>query len=134
MRMRLSPATRCDMNDDTYWNYRILKRKSEAGKPYFGLVEIYYEHDQPIGWTQHDFVTCDEDEGAEGIVRTLMLMLKDAQKHPILDEQVLQDSLPVKGYDADTKLSKKKEERSIFEDKDAVEQFFGKQEDTDDKA
>jgi len=80
--------------DDTYWNYRILKRKAKEGKPYYGLVEVYYEHDQPIGWTESNFVACDEEEGAEGIVRTLMLMLKDAQKHEVLDEQELWDSLP----------------------------------------
>ena len=80
--------------DDTYWNYRILKRKAKEGKPYYGLAEVYYEHDRPIGWTESDFVACDEDEGSEGIVRTLMLMLKDAQKHAVLDEQELWDSLP----------------------------------------
>lgn len=111
------------MSDDTFWNYRILRRKSETGQPYFGLVEVYYEHDQPIGWTERDFVSCDEDEGAEGIVRTLMLMLKDAQKHPVMDEQELKDNLPIRN------LMSEDDPVSIFSDKDAVEKAFGVQPD-----
>ena len=121
------------MPDDSYWNYRILKRKGSGGKPYYGLVEVYYEHDEPILWTEKDFVSCDEDEGSDGIVRTLMLMLKDAQKHEVLDEEELNARLREKP-DLETLLKeggtvRAEELKSIFSDKDAVEEFFGEQSD-----
>jgi hypothetical protein len=114
--------------DDSFWNYRVLKRRTEEGKSYYGLVEVYYENDQPIGWTERDFVTCDEDEGAEGIVRTLMLMLKDAQKHPVLDEQELKTLSEFLKEKIDSLTPEDIEPiESIFSDVDAVEQAFGAQ-------
>lgn len=66
------------------WNYRIIHYK-EGG---FGLHEVHYdERGRPANRTVRPVsFGCDEDEGAEGVVKSLQRALGDAQKAPVLQE------------------------------------------------
>lgn len=66
------------------WNYRIIHYK-EGG---FGLHEVFYSEGGVVeGWTKDatDFA-CDEDEGREGVIKSLQLALNDAISKPVLEE------------------------------------------------
>lgn len=36
------------------WNYRIIRRPLNDGAVY-GLVEVYYKNDEPIGWSESSY-------------------------------------------------------------------------------
>lgn len=69
------------------WDYRIVKYKSGD----FGLHEIFYDENQKVeNWTESavDF-KCWEDEGHEGIIKSLEMALECAKTRPILNEEEL---------------------------------------------
>lgn len=73
------------------WNYRIVNCLDGNGKRYFGLFEVFYDkHGNPDGRTAEpiDFVA-DEDEGAEGVVSSLKMALKDATERPVLLDEFI---------------------------------------------
>lgn len=66
------------------WNYRIIRYKDGA----LGLHEIHYDDaGEPKARTSDlaDF-GCDEDEGPQGIVKSLRMALNDAETQPVLDD------------------------------------------------
>ncbi len=68
------------------WNYRILRHRKD-GRTWYGLHEVYYRSDgRPRAYTADPIsFYCDEDEGPEGIAKSLRLALKDARTRPVLD-------------------------------------------------
>lgn len=64
------------------WNYRIIRYTNGD----FGLHEVYYENGKPKARTQEAIVALDKEEGVEGIVKSLELMIHDAKHREILDD------------------------------------------------
>lgn len=64
------------------WNYRVVRYPSGE----FGLHEVYYGEDgEPEGWTSRPIsFVCDEEEGVDGISKSLAQALRDALCHPVL--------------------------------------------------
>ncbi len=80
------------------WNYRIIYHDS-IEHPYYGLHEIYYNEDGIIdGWTIEASVVGDDKEE---IIRSLELMLKDANKSDLLVESSLEKSIQTTKRDED---------------------------------
>ena len=73
------------------WNYRIVNCPDGKGGRYYALFEVFYDDDgKPEARTAKpiSFVT-DEDEGSEGVVRSLEMALKGATERPVLmDEDI----------------------------------------------
>ena len=67
------------------WNYRIIKYADGSG---YGLHEVYYDdRGKPMNMTEDPATfMCDEWEGPEGIIGSLMMARTDAHKRPMLDE------------------------------------------------
>ena len=74
------------------WNYRILKRKTilSTGEEveYYALHEVYYDKKgNPDSYTKEPIsFVCDEDETADGIIKSLEMALKDVKNNPVLNE------------------------------------------------
>lgn len=75
------------------WNYRIVKFKNTPRNKeftgedhYYALHEVYYnEAGKPDGITENPITfVCDEEEGPDGITRSLERALKDAKNRPVL--------------------------------------------------
>ena len=67
------------------WNYRIIHYTAGG----YGLHEVFYDDKGEVeGWTDQaiDF-GCDEDEGKEGVIKSLKLALKDAKRQPVMEEK-----------------------------------------------
>ena len=95
----------------SHWNYRVgFKRHKVAvvddvdHKPTgeyheeleFGIVECYYDDNGDIRFTTERFMK-PYGESYEKLVDNLQIMLKDAQKAPTLDLEVLWKELEAKG-------------------------------------
>jgi len=62
------------------WNYRIIHHDDHEHS-YYGLHEIYYDEKGITNWTAEATVVGDD---AAEIVRSLKMMLKDAENSPVL--------------------------------------------------
>jgi hypothetical protein len=76
------------------WNYRIVKfrhtdrhAKLCGEEHFYGLHEVYYDEDgNPNGYTEHAVrFECGEDEGPEGIIKSLERALESAKALEVLD-------------------------------------------------
>lgn len=61
-------------------HYQVRKRTLK-GEIFFDLVEVY---DNPTGWTV-DAMPC--GESYEEVIRCLEMMLADAKKYPVLEDE-----------------------------------------------
>ena len=77
----------------TFWNYRIVRHR---GSPeWFGVHEAYYNDDgNPIMMTEPVTFSCDQEEGPEGLVRSLEQALADARNRPVLHEDEIKSPGP----------------------------------------
>lgn len=70
------------------WNYRIIRYKNGA----LGLHEVYYDDAGKVsGYTEESIVECGPDESVVGLQNSLQMMLKDIERHEILNEADLPD-------------------------------------------
>ena len=68
------------------WNYRIIKKRDkELKEDMYFLAEVFYEHDGSLrGYSKEALVWgSNKDE----IIEVLNMMLKDANKYPVLNEK-----------------------------------------------
>lgn len=68
-----------------HWNYRIVKYKDGTG---YGLHEVYYD-DKELAWsmTKHPIsFSCDEEEGPDGVIKSVQMACDDAAKRPVFEE------------------------------------------------
>ena len=82
------------------WNYRVVRYRDNSG---YGLHEVFYDNDGlPWSMTKRavSFVVGPE-EGAEGIIDSLLTARVDAKRRPILDQP---RKWPGKNPGADFKL------------------------------
>lgn len=69
------------------WNNRCIRRWHEPSKQYFyGIVEVYYQGEAIVGWTQ-EFMKADGETLAE-LKEDLERYLR-ALTYPILDEKMV---------------------------------------------
>ena len=74
-----------ELEEMSHWNYRIVR---ENGALF--LTEVYYDDDgKPNGYIPDGchFACVEEEEGREGIVKSLQMALKDAEKAPIINAE-----------------------------------------------
>ncbi len=65
------------------WNYRIIKYEDQEG---YGLHEIYYEDDRAVSRTENPIIACGNDEGPDGIIKSLKMALNDVENKPYLKD------------------------------------------------
>jgi molybdopterin-guanine dinucleotide biosynthesis protein A len=63
------------------WNYRIINHGE-----WLGLHEVHYsENGEPVAYTAAPApFSCDTEDGAEGIIASLQMALKDARSREVL--------------------------------------------------
>jgi hypothetical protein len=74
------------------WNYRLILHDTnvDAEAHWIGLHEVYYDGERIKSWTENAVpFECYADEGAAGLINSLQMALRDAQKHPMLLESEL---------------------------------------------
>lgn len=76
------------------WNYRIVRYRDGKG---FGLHEVYYDDEthQPNGRTVEPIISCDEEEGSVGIIKSLSQALRDARELPVLEDDFAKAPPPI---------------------------------------
>ena len=74
-----------------YWNYRIIRRRNEhpiedlVPEFYYEIHEVYYKKNKIDLWTATSMTPYGESR--EDLIRGLQMMLHDAKKYPVLEEQ-----------------------------------------------
>lgn len=64
------------------WNYRVIVFEKED---FIGLYEVYYdEHGKIMSRTEKPMIAVNLEEGVEGLVKTLEMMLKDTKEREVL--------------------------------------------------
>lgn len=61
------------------WNYRVI-RTTSGNKKWLGLHEVYYDGKKVRTWTEEPIIIVDEDEGVEGILKSLAMMTNDVER------------------------------------------------------
>jgi hypothetical protein len=63
------------------WNYRLLDRSHKNdGEPWVEIVEVYYENDKLLGFSEPSF----NAETKEEVISTLKMIIKDISKQNVL--------------------------------------------------
>ncbi len=66
----------------SYWNYQVMKHIDTFGEDYYAVHELYHMEDGE-GWTENPVEVT--GESIEDLKKSLMLMLKDIDKHGVMD-------------------------------------------------
>lgn len=69
----------------SHWNYRIVKYKDGSG---YGLHEVFYNAAGEACAMTEDAISfhADDEEGPEGVLKSLQMALKDATERPVFEE------------------------------------------------
>lgn len=72
------------------WHYQAFKVIPKKGTPYFCVKEVYEDcfKKGEQGWTEGSIEPISE-QGKEGLIKVLEMMLKDVKEYPIKEEKLI---------------------------------------------